>query len=431
VHTVAANHEAGALWSSVLEALANRLSTRRRAGLSSGTRCLGLDGSTLRVTAHTSDLAGWVRAGIIARLEQALESVSDGVHALAIVPVEDHDPLDRDPYLDLGSFISSPINAEARDAIRDFASGQSDERRLLILGPSGSGKSHLLRSAANWLETDADRVRVYSTEALCMELVQAIWNDDLDTFRSHLRDGALLAVDGIEALEGRDATQEELARALHSLDERGVPALLSSSRPLERLALGVPVLQQQLASSRILRLEAPEWETRVAIVLERTRRWGVATSPEVASFLAAKLRSKLDRLDATLTALLARCASNAELTDVELVRGIVDGGTRRMIRVSPDAVIGLVSRHFDVRLRDLRSSSRSPRVTLPRQIAMYLVRRHCGLSYPEIGRRFARHHTTAIHSDREIQRKLDQTSSLRSTVVLLEKELLRLSERGE
>jgi chromosomal replication initiator protein len=93
-------------------------------------------------------------------------------------------------------------------------------------------------------------------------------------------------------------------------------------------------------------------------------------------------------------------------------------------------VIEVVARHFGVPVRELRSSSRTARTATPRQIAMYLLRRHCGVSYPEIGRRFNRHHTTVLHSDRLVQRKIAGDSGLRSTVVLLEKELRSSPERG-
>jgi chromosomal replication initiator protein len=89
-----------------------------------------------------------------------------------------------------------------------------------------------------------------------------------------------------------------------------------------------------------------------------------------------------------------------------------------------------VVRHFTLRPRELRSATRSPRVTIPRQIVMYLLRRHCGLSYPEIGQRFGRHHTTALHSVRQVARQLEQNGSLRATVRLLEKELVRSVEES-
>jgi chromosomal replication initiator protein len=150
----------------------------------------------------------------------------------------------------------------------------------------------------------------------------------------------------------------------------------------------------------------------------------------VAAFLAGRSRSNLGGLDALLTRLMSRSASVRSLEDLELVRHLLSDAAERLVRVTPEDVLTAVSRHFNVRVRELRSSNRSPRITTPRQIAMYLVRRHCNLSYPEIGRRFHRHHTTALHSDRVIQEQLSENASLRAAVLLVEKELARVSEEG-
>ena len=116
------------------------------------------------------------------------------------------------------------------------------------------------------------------------------------------------------------------------------------------------------------------------------------------------------------------------MRDQELVRRVLEGGRPVGGSARPQTVIRLVSEHFRVRPNELRSRARSPRVATPRQIAMYLLRHHCGLSFPEIGERFRRHHTTAMHACRKIEAQRNEDSGLRASVALLEKELLRLSE---
>ena len=105
--------EAVALWSGTLDALSSRLSARSRARLSEATRCLELGGASLRVGARSEALPGWVRSGTVALLDQALDALSEGSLALALVPVADDAPLDRDPRLDFGSFITSPATPAA------------------------------------------------------------------------------------------------------------------------------------------------------------------------------------------------------------------------------------------------------------------------------------------------------------------------------
>jgi chromosomal replication initiator protein len=269
-----------------------------------------------------------------------------------------------------------------------------------------------------------------SGEQLSLELVRAIGSDTIAEFRTRLDSASALVIDDVDALAGRDATQEELALTLEALRGRKVPIAIALSKPPDRTTGLVASLRAQLAQFAPLEVRAAEWETRVAIVLARARLWGVEPSAPVASYLASRLRSQLGQLDALLTRLMTRSSPGSALSDLDVVRHLIASAAERPLRVSPDDALSTVARQFNLRVRDLRSDSRSARVTMPRQIAMYLMRRHCGLSYPEIGRRFARHHTTALHSDRVIQEQLAENASLRAAVVLIEKELLRLSEGG-
>ncbi len=426
-------HEAASLWTSVAQVLAARMPTAKHESLVRNTRCLELTASTLRVAATATEIADWANDGHLLAMSQALTKLGEGGLELALVPVEDASTLERDPSHALRTLIVSPANQPSREiAQRLIAKPHACERPLVIHGPSGAGKTHLLHAIAHALgeRRDTEPVLLCSAEELSLDLINAIWNDELPAFRARMHGAGAMLVDDTHALNGRDVTQEELVLALQALGERGVPVVLTTSRPPQRVPGLVESLKDQLEGGEQLQLTPPEWETRVAIVLDRIRRWQVEAVPEVAAFLAGKLRTNLVRLDALLTALMASPGGPGTLGELDRVRDVLNDANGQTIRVSPEEVISVVCRHFSVKMRDLRSPSRSPRVTTPRQIAMYLVRRYCGHSYPEIGRRFGRHHTTALHSDRLVRKHIDHNGSLRAAVVLLEKELLRLSEDG-
>lgn len=424
--------EAISLWKSVLHTLAHRLAPATRDGLLESTCCLERSADSLRLAANLGDLEGWIRAGHIAAIETTLASLSDGALELALTPVADVAALRADPGYTLATFVTGPANAGARERARDFAHAAASGVGIAIHGPAGSGKTHLLRAIAAFrAELDPTGAICYrSAEQLSLDLVSAIWTDDVAAFRERLFASSALLLDDVQALAGRDATQEELVHTLDLLQERRIPVAVALAKPAERTPGLIDPLRARLARFESLELRAPEWETRVAIILERTRRWGVEPSPAVAALLASRLRGNLSRLDAVLTRLMAKSSCGRGLEDVEVVKYLLSKSTEASIRVTPEDVMNAVSRQFNVRLRELRSNSRSPRITTPRQIAMYLVRRHCGLSYPEIGRRFARHHTTALHSDRVVQEQLGENASLRAAVLLVEKELMRVSEDG-
>ena len=162
--------------------------------------------------------------------------------------------------------------------------------------------------------------------------------------------------------------------------------------------------------------------------MDHISRWRMHANPEVAALLVSELGTHFERLDTVLTRLVTHPSCAQGLPEVEAVRRALDLGVPKLSRLPADTVIGLVARHFNLRPSDLRSATRSPRVATPRQIAIYLVRRYCRLSYPDIAQRFRRHHTTAIHSCRQIQRQREQNAGVRAALTLLEKELHKLGE---
>jgi chromosomal replication initiator protein len=426
------------LWSSVLERLSTRLPAESASALQAEARVLGLRPGALRIGASATTLQGWAKAGLLSEVDQALRSLTDGARSLAAVPTDgDGACVSLDPTLTLERFIAGPSNQAARAAMDALlAPGSARTPLVLVVGPPGSGRTHLLHAyghefARRFPPADgASEILYRSSNDLLSDLINAISTSSLPAFRNRLRGCRALLLDDAEQIAGREATQAELLGTLGELSAAGIPVVVSTSSPPEQMEGLSNALRERLASALRVELSPPEWETRVAILLDRARRWGVDLSTEVASFLAGTAGSDAASIDAVLTRLLAHPRGNAALRDVDVAQQILDHGMTRQLRAPAPMVIALVARHFNLRVRDLRSSSRSRRITVPRQVAMYLLRQHSQLSFPEIGRRFDRHHTTAMHSFYRVQEEVQQDGNLRAAVRLLEKELLRLAEHG-
>lgn len=420
------------LWSSVLDALRAKLSTRRLEEIELDSVAVERTGSSLRVTVRGSSLRPWIQDGRLSLLDATVTALSDGGAELAVLPVANpEDGLGRDPTRSLSRFVASAANQPAFTCARSFADGAPSQRSVLLHGPPGSGKTHLLHGAARQLRAAGHGVLLCSAERLSLELVEAMRRDEVALLRERLRDCQTLLVDDVHTLAGREATQEELAGIITARAAAGAPFLLSTRLDPSADSELEPALVAALLSGQTLSLRAPEWETRVAAILERIALWQVETTAEVATFLARSLGASLSRLDTVLTRLMTHPACAGGLLDAELIQRVLETGGPLLASARPQEVIRLVSQHFGVRPAELHSKARSPRVTTPRQLAMYLMRHHCGLSYPEIGQRLRRHHTTAIHACRQIEKRRDRDSSLRAAVLVLEKELLRQPERDQ
>jgi chromosomal replication initiator protein len=150
----------------------------------------------------------------------------------------------------------------------------------------------------------------------------------------------------------------------------------------------------------------------------------------VAALLVQRARDDLRDLDVLITHLALHPELSGGLTDLERVRRILGSDLRPQAPLATETVLDIIGRHFAVRGNELRAQSRSPRVSTPRQIAMYLLREHCDLSYPQIGRVLRRHHTTVMHGCQRIASLRESNTNLGATVSMLEKELVRLRERG-
>jgi chromosomal replication initiator protein len=424
------------MWGAVLQSARHRLPGGQLDTLLADVCFAVFDPTTLRLGMPSKSVRRWVQNGALASLDSAVADALDGRADLAISPVADGDdalPLALDPTYTFARFTTSPSNQAAREAALAVAHRTGDAPNPAVFhGPEGVGKSHLLSCIAQELANcDGSEVHCVSGEELSLELIRAMRDQSLQSFQDRNRTCSALLVDDLSQLAGREATQVELLAALDALVSLRRPVVLTSPLPPGELGELSPALRKRLESATQIPLACPSWELKIAVVLDRIDRWGIAADQEVASFLVSRIGTDLRRLDALLTRLLLHPLCASGLPDVEAVRQVLGSGRTRPGPVPPETVTSLIARHFNLRVRDLRSATRSPRITTPRQIAMYLLRQHCSLSYPEIGQRFGRHHTTALHSVRQIARQLEENGSLRSTVRLLEKELLRSLETGE
>jgi chromosomal replication initiator protein len=283
---------------------------------------------------------------------------------------------------------------------------------LFIYGDTGLGKTHLMQAVAHDIVQRKPNTRVIfvGTEQFTNDLVTAIKSGSTPDFRRRYREADLLLVDDVHFLKGKEATQEEFFHTFNALYEAGRQIILTSDRPPKE----IPGLEARLVSrfewGMVADIEQPDLEHRIAILQNKSRLDHLErTIPDdVIRFVAENVRSSVRELEGSVIRLLAYASLRKRDITVELARealrdklrgdgGEGEGGYGASLNIT--TVQQAVAREWGIPTEGMRSKGRTKTLTIPRQVAMYLIRELLGVQLVEIGNAFGgRDHSTVIHS---------------------------------
>lgn len=323
------------------------------------------------------------------------------------------------------SFVVGGCNQFAHAAATAVGKRPGDSYNpLFVYGGVGLGKTHLINAIGHaTLGRDGrERVVYLSSEAFTNELVVHIQRNRMTEFKNKFRRADVLIVDDVQFLSGRERTQEEFFHTFNSLHESNKQIVLSSDTAPEDITGLEERLRNRFESGLIADIQPPDLETRCAILKKKARAKRLDLPDEVALFIASKVTANVRQLEGALTRLAALAALHQK-TDVTLdfARQVLKHLSVKSKTVSIAHIQQTVADHFGVSVKDLTSKRRTKRVTLPRQIGMYLSRKLTGASYPTIGSHFGgRDHTTVLHACKSIARRLESDVELSDSVRKLE-----------
>jgi chromosomal replication initiator protein len=404
-------------------------------------RFVGLVSDELRLVAPTTTAANWMTLHHPGSIEEAMRAAGKPCRVSVIVagraqgelfpgepPLGKRRPIRFGalvPRYTFATFVVGASNQFANAACKAVAAQPGHHYNPLFLyGGVGLGKTHLANAIGHaTIEGNPEaRVAYLSAEAFMTQLITALRRDRMDEFKSTFRKSDVLIIDDVQFLANRERTQEEFFHTFNALHEAHRQIILTS----DTVPKDIPGLEERLRNrfewGLIADLQPPDMETRVAILEKKAEIDGLELPREVAIHLASKIDSNVRELEGCLTRLSAFASLSKTAITVDFARLVLQDLLRDRSTVSIEAIQRIVCEHYGIRLNDLLSKKRTRNISFPRQIAMYLSRKLTGGSFPTIGERFGgRDHSTVIHANNTIDRRLKNDPRLRASIDELER----------
>ena len=298
---------------------------------------------------------------------------------------------------------------------------------LFIYGGVGLGKTHLINAIGHRIVEKRPVLKVLylSSESFMNELIASLRRDKMDEFKIRFRNIDALILDDVQFIAGKERTQEEFFHTFNSLYESHKQIIITSDKfPKE-----IPELEDRLRNrfewGLIADIQPPDMETRVAILQKKAEVEGVMLPHEVAIFLASHIDSNVRELEGSLTRLGAFSSLTKATITIDLAKEVLQNtlkGNSREITI--ESIQKTICDYFNLKPGDLKAKRRTKNIAIPRQVAMYLSRKHTSTSFPAIGSKFGgRDHSTVIHATKTIEKKIKEDPQMQSTIEKLEKNL--------
>lgn len=296
---------------------------------------------------------------------------------------------------------------------------------LFIYGGVGLGKTHLMQAIGHRIQESHPNVKCLylSSERFTNQLITAIQNRSMASFRDRFRLADILLVDDIQFIGGKESTQESFFHTFNALYDAHKQIVVSSDRPPKELHGVEERLVSRFEWGLVADVQPPDLETRVAILRKKAEAQGCGVPDEVTLFIAERISSNIRELEGALNRVIASSVLTGREISVSMAQDVLKGLVAETARhVTVEKVQRLVANYFNLTLSDLKGKRRTREVSLPRQVAMALSREFTEASFPAIGEAFGgRDHATVLYAcqrvheaERQGGRVKEFLSSLRS-----------------
>lgn len=292
---------------------------------------------------------------------------------------------------------------------------------LFIYGASGLGKTHLLYAISAEIHKNSPSYNIIYVKGdeFANELIMAIQNSTTPAFREKYRQADVLLVDDIQFIGGKESTQEEFFHTFNTLYEASKQIVLTSDRPPKEIKTLEDRLRTRFEWGLLADIQAPDFETRIAIIRRKAELLEFEIPDDVAEYIANRLKSNIRQLEGTVKRLRAinriQGMPPTLMTAQTAIRDILNDN--KPVPVTVERIINEVSRTYGISPQDIRSNKRSAQISAARQVSVYIVREITQMSMSTIGEEFGgRDHSTMVYACQQVEKNMVHDIRYKETI---------------
>jgi chromosomal replication initiator protein len=430
------------IWNEVVPSLEKSLNKPIYEALISSTKPVSYGSGKFEIAVPNDVVSKWLSRHCITLLEQEIRNILPDLQSVVFVvgpeelfstplfePSGQAEPVRQkssgasnlylNPRYTFEAFVIGHGNRFAHAAALAVAESPATAYNPFFLyGGVGLGKTHLMQAIGHRVAASNLNAKIlYTTsETFTNELINSIRDDKTVQFRNKYRNIDILLVDDVQFIAGKERTQEEFFHTFNALYEANKQIVVSSDRPPKEMLTLEERLRSRFEWGLTADIQAPDFETRIAILKKKAEISGISIADDILAFIASKIISNIRKLEGALI----RVVAFASLTNSEITISLVDQVIKDVLmpqkdktNLSMDLIKKITAEYFNLRIEDLSAKVRTRKIATARQVAMYLIRELTSASLPKIGEEFGgRDHTTVLHACEKIRGDLKNDPSV-------------------
>jgi chromosomal replication initiator protein len=409
-------------WKNILDVIQGRINAQSFNTWFGSSQGVELKDDVLLVEFPNSFFIDWIEEHYYSILEEAVQQLNGNALRLAFKAVKQqgdrlrkrkkrlilsHDETKLQERYTFESFVVGTNNEFAHAAALAVAEAPGEAYNPLFLyGGVGLGKTHLMQAIGNFVHRQYKHLNVLYTQAenIMTELIEAIQKNQQMAFKKKYRTKDILLIDDIQFLYGKERLQEEVFHTFNYLYGQGKQVIITSDRPPKEILTLEERLTSRFQGGLVVDLQPPDLETRIAILRKKAEAENVVIPPNVAYYIASRVKSNIRELEGCLIRLLALSSLSGQTVSEQLAEEVLKDLLSSTHRITKQIILKNVIDEFGFSEAELKGKKRTQKLALARQTSMYLIRSMLNLSLAEIGQFFGgKDHSTVIHAIEKIE----------------------------